>query len=37
MALKGLGNVHSAIDDLVLKQNNNVKGVYLAGFASVVS
>ncbi len=37
MALKGLGNVHSAIDDLVLKQNNNVKGVYLAGLASVVS
>jgi len=37
MALKGLDNVHSAIDDLVLKQNDNLKGVYLAGLAAVVS
>lgn len=37
MSLKGLGDVHNAIDDLVLRQNDNVKGIYLAGLANVVS
>lgn len=37
MPLKGLSNVNNAIDDLVMNQNNNVKGVYLAGLANIVS
>lgn len=37
MPLKGLDNVHNAIDDLVLKQNDNLKGVYLAGLSNIVS
>ena len=37
MPLQGLGNVKNSIDDLVMRQNDNLKGVYLAGLATIVS
>ena len=37
MPLKGVGDVNNAIDELVLRQNDNLKGVYLAGLSNIVS